>query len=60
MWWWVGAIALGLFQLGWIIAVLAGVFRRKEKAWSLGTIMGYLVHGTFAVLALWMLMNAIA
>ena len=40
--------------------VMAGVFRQKEKAWSPGTIVGYLVHGTTAVLALWMFMRAIA
>ena len=40
--------------------VMAGVFRKKDKAWSPGTIVGYLVHGTFAVLALWMFMKAVA
>ena len=38
---------------------MAGVFRKKEKAWSSGTIVGYLVHGATAVLALWMFMKAI-
>jgi hypothetical protein len=38
---------------------MAGVFRRKEKAWSASTISGYLLHGVTAVLALWMLMKAI-
>ena len=40
--------------------VLAGVFRRKDKPWSPGTIAGYCVHGGTAVLALWMFMKAIA
>ncbi|MFC2070955.1 hypothetical protein ACFLTB_07305 [Chloroflexota bacterium] len=40
--------------------VMAGVFRNKEKAWSLGTIIGYFVHGGIAVLALWLFMKAIA
>jgi hypothetical protein len=39
---------------------MAGVFRRKQKAWSKGTIMGYLIHGVTAVLALWMLLEAVA
>jgi hypothetical protein len=39
---------------------MVGVFRQKEKAWSAGTIGGYLLHGTTAVLALWMFMKAIA
>jgi len=39
---------------------MAGVFRQKEKAWSAGTIAGYLVHGVTAVLFIWMLMKAIA
>lgn len=39
---------------------MAGVFRQKEKAWSVGTIVGYLVHGVTAMLALWMFMRAIA
>jgi hypothetical protein len=40
--------------------VMAGVFRKKDKAWSAGTIVGYFVHGGFAVLALWLFMKAIA
>jgi hypothetical protein len=39
---------------------MAGVFRQKEKAWSKGTIFGYLLHGTTAVLALWMFLKAVA
>ncbi len=38
---------------------MSGVFRKKETAWSKNTIIGYLVHGAFAVVALWMLMNAV-
>jgi hypothetical protein len=38
---------------------MAGVFRRKEKAWSKNSIAGYLIHGVFAVLALWMFLVAI-
>ena len=38
---------------------MSGVFRKKETAWSKNTIIGYLVHGTFAVLALWMFMTAV-
>jgi hypothetical protein len=40
--------------------VMAEVFRRKEKAWSMGTIIGYFVHGGTAFLALWMFIKAIA
>ena len=40
--------------------VLAGVFRKKDKAWSKNAITGYLFHGTFAVLALWMFVVAAA
>jgi hypothetical protein len=39
---------------------MAGVFRRKEKAWSAATIGGYALHGITAVLALWMFMKAVA
>jgi hypothetical protein len=38
---------------------MAGVFRRKEKAWSKNSLFGYLIHGIFAVLALWMFLVAI-
>jgi hypothetical protein len=38
---------------------MAGVFRRKEKAWSKNSIVGYVIHGVFAVLALWMFLVAI-
>jgi hypothetical protein len=40
--------------------VMADVFRKKQKAWSKATIFGYALHGTTAVLALWMFMKAIA
>jgi hypothetical protein len=40
--------------------VLAGVFRKKEKAWSKNSVTGYAIHGTFAVLALWMFLEAAA
>jgi hypothetical protein len=39
---------------------MAGVFRRKEKAWSKNSIFGYCLHGATAVLALWMFLRAIA
>ncbi len=39
--------------------VMSGVFRGKEAAWSKNSIVGYAIHGTFAVLALWMFMNAV-
>jgi len=39
---------------------MAGVFRRKNKAWSKDAIMGYSFHGVFALLALWMFLNAVA
>jgi hypothetical protein len=38
---------------------MAGVFRKKEKAWSKNSIVGYAIHGTTAVLALWMFMMAV-
>jgi hypothetical protein len=38
---------------------MAGVFRKKEKAWSKNSIIGYAFHGTLAVLALWMFMVAV-
>jgi hypothetical protein len=36
------------------------VFRKKEKAWSKNSLIGYLIHGSTAILALWMFMNAIS
>jgi hypothetical protein len=39
---------------------MAGVFRKKDKAWSKTAIGGYLLHGTTAVLALWMFLNAVS
>jgi len=39
--------------------VMAGVFRGKEKAWSKNTIIGYGIHGGFALLALWMFTVAV-
>jgi hypothetical protein len=39
---------------------MAGVFRKKESAWSKGTIFGYAFHGVVATLALWMFIKAIA
>ena len=39
---------------------MAGVFRNKSKAWSPGTIFGYVFHGVFALPAMWMLMKAIS
>jgi hypothetical protein len=36
------------------------VFRKKEKAWSRNSTIGYLIHGGTAVLALWMFMKAIS
>jgi len=38
---------------------MTGVFRKKEKAWSKNTLFGYLLHGSTAVLALWMFLVAI-
>jgi hypothetical protein len=38
---------------------MAGVFRKKEKAWSKNSLIGYGIHGVTAVLALWMFLNAI-
>ena len=38
---------------------MTDVFRRKEKAWSVKSFFGYALHGTTAVLALWMLLKAI-
>jgi len=38
---------------------MSGVFRKKETAWSKNSIVGYLIHGVFAVLALWMFMIAV-
>jgi hypothetical protein len=40
--------------------VLAGVFRKKDKAWGKNAVTGYLLHGSFAVTALWMFMEAVA
>ena len=39
--------------------VMAGVFRQKETAWSKNSLFGYAFHGTTAVLALWMFMQAV-
>jgi len=39
---------------------MADVFRGKYKAWSNSAITGYSIHGVFAVLALWMFLNAVA
>jgi len=39
--------------------VMAGVFRRKDKPWSKNSVTGYAIHGTFALLALWMFVNAV-
>jgi hypothetical protein len=41
------------------MAVMAGVFRKKEKAWSKNSLVGYGIHGTFAVLSLWMFVQAV-
>jgi len=38
---------------------MAGVFRKKEKAWSKNSLMGYGIHGVTAVLALWMFLKAV-
>ena len=40
--------------------VVAGVFRKKQSAWGKDSIIGYLIHGSLAVTALWMFMNAVA
>jgi hypothetical protein len=40
--------------------VMAGVFRKKESAWSKGTIIGYLIHGATASAALRMFIKATA
>lgn len=39
--------------------VMADVFRKKHSAWSANSLFGYALHGTTAVLALWMFMKAI-
>jgi hypothetical protein len=39
---------------------MTGVFRKKEKAWSKNSFIGYAIHGTAAVLALWMFIMAVA
>ena len=59
MWWWVGAIVSWLIGAGWIIAVMAGVFRGKTSGFSLKLLPAYLFHGGFAILAIWMLIRAI-
>jgi hypothetical protein len=38
---------------------MVGVFRQKEKAWSKNTIFGYALHGTTALLFIWMFIKAI-
>ncbi len=38
---------------------MAGVFRGKDKAWSKNAVVGYFIHGTFAVTALWMFLMAV-
>ncbi len=38
---------------------MAGVFRKKEKAFGKNSMVGYAVHGTFALTALWMFINAV-
>jgi hypothetical protein len=58
--WWFGAIFFGVIQLLIIIIVLTRVFRKKEKAWNMPAIGGYLIHGLIAVLALWMFLKAVA
>ena len=40
--------------------VMSDVFRKKHTAWSGASIFGYALHGTTAVLALWMFLKAIA
>ena len=40
--------------------VLAGVFRGKDMAWGKNALIGYGIHGGFAVLALWMFLVAVA
>ena len=39
--------------------VMSGVFRKKEKPWSKNSMVGYAIHGTFALLALWMFSQAV-
>lgn len=39
--------------------IMAGVFRKKEKPFSKNSMVGYAWHGTFALLALWMFINAV-
>jgi hypothetical protein len=37
---------------------MAGVFRSKETAFSKATLTGYAIHGTTALLALWLFAKA--
>lgn len=39
---------------------MADVFRGKNKAWSGAALFGYGFHGLTAVIALWMVMQALA
>ena len=38
---------------------MAGVFRKNEKPFGKNSMTGYAIHGTFALLALWMFVNAV-
>jgi hypothetical protein len=39
--------------------VMAGVLRKKDKAWSKNAVTGDLFHGSCATLALWMFLMAV-